>query len=442
VTTPASAYAPTTALTADSVYEWRVATLDANNQLAPAGAWRRFTVGGAPKATVAASIDGSGVLGTTLTAVDPQWNVPGVESTYEWRRNGVAIPGATAQTYAVSVADVSRQLTVVVTGTSPEFGTGVSTSAAVTGKPGAGPVALTTPQITGSGQVGAVLTAVLPQWDPAETTVTLQWNRNGAAISGATAQTYTVSASDLNTKLTVVATGSLPGRTPTQSISNEIAGVQGPAATATVLPSITGTPNLGSRLTSTAPTWNVPNVQNTIVWLRNGVPIDTATSASYVVQTADVGTAITVRYTGRVAGRADGIAESSAVIGMPGGVSPTPTLPPSPVVTPTPTTSPVPAPAGPVASTTRIKAPKTAAAGKRTPVTVTVRAEGFTSPTGVVKLFLGKKLVVKVTLKAGAGGVMKTRLARLKKGRYTLRAVYSGATGISASKSTRKLLIV
>ncbi|GAA5137095.1 hypothetical protein GCM10023339_76930 [Alloalcanivorax gelatiniphagus] len=446
VTTPASAYAPTTALTADSVYEWRVATLDANNQLAPAGAWRRFTVGGAPKATVAASIEGSAVLGTTLTAVDPQWSVPGVSSTYEWRRNGVAIPGATSKGYVVDVADVTRQLTVVVTGTSPEFGTGVSTSAAVTGKPGSGPVAQSTPQISGSGQVGSTLTATLPQWDPAETVVTLQWKRNGTSISGATGQTYVVTPNDLNTAITLVATGTLPGRTPTASTSNTIGATQGPSATATVAPVVTGNPQVGSRLTSTVPTWNVPNVESTAVWLRNGVPIDFATGSEYVVQGADVGASLSVRWTGRSTGRADGVTVSNAVTGLAGDATPTPTPAPPPTTTPTPTpTNPsptTPAPTGSKASTTRLKAPKKAAAGTRVTVTVTVTAANVASPTGAVKIYAGKKLVAKVSLKAGAKGVAKVRLAKLKKGPYVLRADYTGGAGVTGSSATRKLTIV
>ena len=441
VATPATAYAPTAALTVDMVYEWRVTAIDASNQAAPVGGWRRFTVGGAPKATTAASIDGSGVLDTTLTAVDPVWNVPDVEHSYEWRRDGVAIPGATSDTYVVTVADVGRAITVVVTGTSTEFGTGVSTSTAVTGKPGTGPVALTTPQIAGSGQVGSQLTATLPEWDPAGTVSTLQWKRNGTSISGATAATYTVVAGDLNTTITLVVTGTLPGRTPTQSTSNEIAATQGPAATATAPPTISGTPKVGTRISSTAPTWNVPNVQNTMVWLRNGVPITLATSPSYVVQAEDVGAALTVRYTGRVAGRADGVVDSAAVTGLPGDAAPTPITYPTPTVNPTPTPTPTPAPTAPVASSTRLKAPTTAAAGKRIPVTVTVRAAGVPSPTGVVKIFAGKKLMAKVTLKPGSNGIVKVKLAALKKGRYVLRAVYSGGNGVAGSSIKKKLLI-
>lgn len=447
VSTPATAYAPTMALTTDATYEWRVIALDASNQLAPAGAWRRFTVGGAPTAAVPASIEGSAVLGTTLTAVDPQWSVPGVDNSYEWRRNGVAIAGATSRTYVVAVADVTRQITVVVTGSSSEFGTGVSTSAAVTGKPGSGPVALSTPQISGSGQVGTTLTATLPQWDPAETVVTLQWRRNGTNISGATGATYVVTPNDLNTSISLVATGTLPGRVPTPSASNEVSGTQGPAATATTPPTITGTPKVGTRVYSTPPTWNVANVQETIVWLRNGVPIDNAIFSSYVIQTADVGKSITVRYTGRSTGRADGVSESSAVTGLPGDATnpvptPVPTTPTNPTNPTTPTTPSNPPSAGSVASATRLKAPKKAPASKRATVVVTVVAGGVASPTGTVKVYAGKKLVGTAKLKPGAKGKVTIRLAKLKKGTYVLRADYSGASGVRASSTTKQLKVV
>ena len=185
--------------------------------------------------------------------VPPVWNVPGVTDTYQWRRNGQAIPGATSTTYTVQAADVDASLTVLVTGTSPEFGTGTATSAAVVGKPGAGPVALSTTEIAGSGRVGSVLTSTEPTWDPAETVVTRQWLRNGSRISGATGTTYTVVAGDLNAAITLEVTGTLVGRTATASRSNAITAVQGLAATATSAPAIGGTPKVGETLTRHAP---------------------------------------------------------------------------------------------------------------------------------------------------------------------------------------------
>lgn len=440
-TTPATAFAPTTALTVGSTYEWRVGSLDVDNRVTMPETWRRFTVGGIPTATVKAAIDGSGVFQTTLTAVPPTWSVPGVTNTYAWQRDGAPISGATAATHVVTAADVGRSITVVVTGTTAEFGSGTSTSDAVVGKPGVGPVALTSPQISGTGVVGSILTSTDPTWDPAETQTSRQWLRDGTAISGATGSTYTIVAADLNAAITLRATGSLPGRTPTVSLSNAIGAGQGPAPAATSSPSITGTPKVGLRVTAVAPTWSLTGVQETRQWLRNGVAIPGETATTYLVRTADVGAAITVAYTGRIPGRADGLVTSAAVTGL----AADGTVAPAPIPAPTATTSPTPTPSPSstkVASKVTLKLAKSVRAGARASAKVKVTATGVSSPTGTVKIKVGKKMVAKVTLKAGSGGIAKVRLPKLAKGRYKILVVYSGSTTVAGSKSTARILAV
>ena len=73
-----------------------------------------------------------------------------------------------------------------------------------------------------------------------------------------------------------------------------------------------------------------------------------------------------------------------------------------------------------MASKTVLKAPKSVRVGKRAVVRIKVSASGIASPTGVVKIYAGRKLVAKVRLKAGAVGAAKVRLARLAAGRYKL----------------------
>ena len=72
--------------------------------------------------------------------------------------------------------------------------------------------ALTTtprPTITGSttATLGTVLTAVPGTWAPATVVLSYQWSRDGVAIAGATAATYTPSALDVGQTLTVTVTG-------------------------------------------------------------------------------------------------------------------------------------------------------------------------------------------------------------------------------------------
>lgn len=79
--------------------------------------------------------------------------------------------------------------------------------------PGAGngtavPFAMGLPTITGTLQLGQVLSASQGAWSGSPTSYAYQWGRNGAAIAGATASTYTVQSADLGAQLTVTVTAS------------------------------------------------------------------------------------------------------------------------------------------------------------------------------------------------------------------------------------------
>lgn len=64
-----------------------------------------------------------------------------------------------------------------------------------------------------------------------------------------------------------------------------------------VAPSITGTPREGETLTSSQGTWTNTPTSYAYQWYRNGVAIGSATSSTYDLVTADIGTLITVTVT-------------------------------------------------------------------------------------------------------------------------------------------------
>jgi hypothetical protein len=87
-----------------------------------------------PANSVAPTITGSAVAGVTLSITGNTWTgYPTPTLTYQWKRAGVAITGATNATYVAQVADVGSALTVAVTGTngigSPATATSSATSA-------------------------------------------------------------------------------------------------------------------------------------------------------------------------------------------------------------------------------------------------------------------------------------------------------------------------
>ncbi|NUO89513.1 MAG: carboxypeptidase regulatory-like domain-containing protein, partial [Dermatophilaceae bacterium] len=152
-------------------------------------------------------------VGYRLTASDGKWAPVPVTLKYQWRRNGVAITGATASTYLLGAADRTARMTVTVTGAKTGYTSVAKTSAATlavaTGTLTATPV----PRITGATRVGSRLTATAGTWSPAPVTLRYQWRRNGVAITGATGSTYVVASSMRGARITVTVTGSKSGYT-------------------------------------------------------------------------------------------------------------------------------------------------------------------------------------------------------------------------------------
>jgi hypothetical protein len=103
--------------------------------------------------------------------------------TYQWLRNGVAIPGATSTSYTLTASDVGRTLTVAVTATRPGYVDGHATTAAVT--PSRAPILpLLRPYVSGSPRVLSTLTARIGTWSPTPSAVSFQWLRDGRPLTG------------------------------------------------------------------------------------------------------------------------------------------------------------------------------------------------------------------------------------------------------------------
>ncbi|MFG6443804.1 M1 family aminopeptidase [Microbacterium sp. P07] len=104
------------------------------------------------------------------------------------------------------------------------------------------------PVITGTPEVGATLTAVTDGW-PADTAFTYQWELDGEAVEGATANTFTVPTDTVGSMVTVTVTGSKSGYVPSSATSAPV----GPITLAAVVtPTPTPTPT-SSPLPPTGP---------------------------------------------------------------------------------------------------------------------------------------------------------------------------------------------
>ena len=162
-------------------------------------------------------------VGAQLRVTNGVWSPTPAAFTYGWLRcdtsggSCVSIAGATAATYTPVAADVGSTLRGAVT---PTGGPALSTEATqvvksansgplIAGTTNVATVAANMPAITGTLQVGQVLTSTTGTWAGAAVTITRQWLRCGATgdqcvtIAGATSGTYTAVAADRNLRLRV-----------------------------------------------------------------------------------------------------------------------------------------------------------------------------------------------------------------------------------------------
>ena len=218
------AVAPSTATVS---YEWLVGgvlkstnttyTVDANDvgktiqlRVTGTGSYKGTVTSAATNAVVSNTV----LTGVTLNTIPPvvgdvmtaTLNPAGASVIYAWKVGGYQV--SNAATYTVTANDVGKQIELIVTGTGVYSGTKSSgLTAAVSASRAIADVVIrndSNPTVGAAPSVGDKLTAVP---SPAQATVTYQWKRDGAAISGATFASYTVAAEDEGHKLSVTVTG-------------------------------------------------------------------------------------------------------------------------------------------------------------------------------------------------------------------------------------------
>jgi hypothetical protein len=260
----------------------------------------------APKPTVS----GTPTIGSKLTAKPGNWAPAPVTFAYQWLRNGTAIANATSPSYTAVVADAGAAIGVRVTGYKNGYTPRAMSSASVT--VGKAFTKTPSPTVSGTPRTGSVLTAATGTWSPAPVSFGYSWFRDGSAIAGATAARYTVVAADAGRVITVRVTGSESGYTAVTRTSTGVA-VEKLFATAPV-PSVTGSPTVGSTLAAKPGAWGPSPVKLSYQWTRNGKAISGATSSSYRTVAGDVGASIRVVVTGTKTGYTPQSRTSSAVV--------------------------------------------------------------------------------------------------------------------------------
>jgi hypothetical protein len=151
-----------------------------------------------PVNTVLPAITGTPTEGQTLTVSNGTWINTPISYARQWLRNGSAIGGATGATYLLVTADLGGNISCTVTATN-SGGSTPATSASVgpVGGATAAPVNTVLPVLTGDAVVGQTLFSGNGSWDITPTSFTYQWYDASGAITGETADNYTVQDSDV-----------------------------------------------------------------------------------------------------------------------------------------------------------------------------------------------------------------------------------------------------
>ncbi|TCI99685.1 M1 family aminopeptidase [Aeromicrobium sp. IC_218] len=239
------------------------------------------------------TITGVPQVARALSAVPGSWD-DGTELTYQWFAGSTEIEGATSSTYTPGPNRVGDVIAVAVTGTRTGYTT-VTMRSEPTAPVARGSLVRTPrPVVSGTTQVGRVVTAVPGAWD-AGVVLTYRWTRNGVPVARATGRTYAVPARDRGARLAVVVTGTRPGYV-TQSRTSVAAVVAAGQQVSRPKPRIVGRAAVGRTLRLAKARYDA-GVSLSYTWLHDGKPIRGATGKRYKVSRKYVGQRISVRVT-------------------------------------------------------------------------------------------------------------------------------------------------
>ncbi|MFS0884055.1 S8 family serine peptidase [Aeromicrobium sp. 179-A 4D2 NHS] len=167
-------------------------------------------------------------------------------------------------------------------------------------------------------------------------------------------------------------------------------------------PAVTGRATSGSVLRASAYGLVGPSASGTLTWWRGSTRV--STTGAYRVRAADAGKRLTVRHT-ITSGPFAGIHRDTSVT------------------------------VAKLGSRTAFSMPSKVKKSKR--VTMKVKVSASLRPTGTIRVYDGKRRIAVKRIYSKNGGRVSIRLPKLKKGKHTIRVVYSGNSQLKASSRSK-----
>jgi hypothetical protein len=256
------------------------------------------------------AIKGKAIVGMTLTASTKAW-ADGIETTFQWYRDGEAIADATSETYDVTAEDFDATITVGITGSMEGYEPLEKISTGV--KIAAGTLKYTDrPGISGDFVTGGTVEVNPGSWlDGAE--ISIVWMRNGEEFqtTAADENTYVLTAEDYGTRLSVNIVVTAAGYKDA-TFKMRARTIKIGTLTEVPTPVINGDPVVGETLDADAGEYP-EGAEFKYVWKRNGRVIHTAYDSSYTVSIRDIGATLTVKVIATIPGYKTTRVESEGV---------------------------------------------------------------------------------------------------------------------------------
>jgi hypothetical protein len=288
-----------TGLTENTEYTFTVTAKNSVGTSAASATSNSTTTYSVPVNTAAPVISGTPTVGQTLTTTTGTWiGVPTPTYAYQWQRAGVNISGAINSTYILVNADAGADIRCVITATNAAGNSSVNsnvTSAVAAIVPSTptivtatttGTTTATISYIASASNGGAAITSYTASSIPGNITGTLSQAGNGTI-------TMTGLTEDTEYTFTVIASNSVGASTASAASNKIITDTTPTVPNNKVAPAVSGTAIRGRTLTTTTGTWTkVPAPTYSYQWQRAGVNISGATSNTYILVSADVGSTI------------------------------------------------------------------------------------------------------------------------------------------------------
>ncbi|MDC6454791.1 hypothetical protein PQY68_06055 [Planktomarina temperata] len=247
-------------------------------------------------ASGALTVSGTPAQGETLTAdTSAISDEDGVGTiSYQWYRDGELITGEASSELALTQADVGSAISADISYVDGSGATETFQSASTAAVSNTNDVPTGAPVITGTFSQDRELSVDISSIADADGLgdFSYQWNRDGAAIEGATAATYTLSEADVGANISVTVSYTDGYGAAESVVSAETADIAKANDAPTGSLVISGTAAEGDILT--LDTSSIADVDGVVggfsyVWMKDGAVLAGETGSTYTLTQADVG---------------------------------------------------------------------------------------------------------------------------------------------------------